>query len=526
MYKLGDIPRKSALSYPDREAIFFEGTRLTYKEFNDRVNRLANALTDKGFVQKERLAVLTENTFKFLEVYFAAGKLGMSVTPLNTRLSDDELIFIVNDSESCCLFVGEGYEKKGVDIIKALPKVRECIFFDEKVEGFIDYQEMNVNGFTSYEDMLDTASESEPEVEVEEDEMAILMYTGGTTGLPKGVMMSHRGIMTAIISANLSSKFTKEDTTCFVLPLFHVSFWPALTLLMVGGKVAINRKPAMENILKLIQDEKCTHINAVPTIYGWLLQVENIEQYDLSSLRSVMYAGSPFPTELLKQCLQKFGNILSQGYGMTEACGVTMLAEEDHVLEGEKSKLLVSAGKPSICAEVKIFDKQDNELKTGEIGEIVVKGRHVMMGYWKNPELTRKTLRGGWYHTGDMGYMDENGYLFLVDRKADMIVTGGENVYPKEVENVLYTHPAVAMAAVVSAPDKKWGERVQAAVVLKENKAATEEDLIEYCKKRLAGYKCPKAISFESSLPTTPVGKILRKDLKKKFWEGQERSIG
>ena len=526
MYTLGDIPRKSALSYPDREAIYFEGTRLTYREFNNRINRLANALTDKGFKHKDRLAVLTENTFKFLEVYFAAGKLGMSVTPLNTRLSNDELVFIVNDSESCCLFVGEGFEKKGIDILKAVPMVRECIFFDEKVEGFIDYQEMNVNGFTSYEEMLNTASESEPGVDVDEQEMAILMYTGGTTGLPKGVMMSHRGIMTAVISANLSSNFTKDDTTCFVLPLFHVSFWPALAVLMVGGKVAINRKPALEDILTLIQDEKCTHINAVPTIYGWLLQVESVDQYDLSSLRSVTYAGSPFPTELLKQCLKKFGNIISQGYGMTEACGVTALSEEDHVLEGEKSKLLISAGKPSICAEVKIFDKQDNEMKTGEIGEIVVKGKHVMMGYWKNPDLTQKTLRGGWYHTGDMGYVDENGYLFLVDRKADMIVTGGENVYPKEVENVLYTHPAVAMAAVVSAPDKKWGERVQAAVVLKENKTATEEELIEYCKKRLAGYKCPKAISFERSLPTTPVGKILRKDLKKKFWEGQERSIG
>ncbi|MBA3029632.1 MAG: long-chain-fatty-acid--CoA ligase [Desulfobacteraceae bacterium] len=526
MYTLGDIPRKTALSYPDREAIFFEGTRLTYKEFNHRINRLANALTDKGFKDKDRLAVLTDNTFKFLEVYFAAAKLGMSVTPLNTRLSNDEIIFIVNDSESSCLFVGEGYEKKGVEILKALPGVRECILLDDKVEGFIDYQEMKVNGFTNYEDMLNTASETEPTTVVDEEEMAILMYTGGTTGLPKGVMMSHRGIMTAIIAANLSSSFTKDDTTCFVLPLFHVSFWPALAVLMVGGKVAINRKPALENILKLIQDEKCTHINAVPTIYGWLLQIEDIDTYDLSSLRSVSYAGSPFPTEILKQCLQKFGNILSQGYGMTEACGVTRLSEEDHVLDGEKSELLTSAGKPSICAEVKIFDKQDNEMKIGEIGEIAVRGKHVMMGYWKNPELTRKALRGGWYHTGDMGYMDEKDYLFLVDRKADMIVTGGENVYPKEVENVLYTHPAVAMAAVVSAPDKKWGERVQAVVVLKENQSATEEEIIEFCKRKLAGYKCPKSITFENTLPTTPVGKILRKDLKKKFWEGQERSIG
>jgi long-chain acyl-CoA synthetase len=339
-------------------------------------------------------------------------------------------------------------------------------------------------------------------------------------------MMSHRNLMTAVLSATIAMGFTKEDATCFVLPLFHVSFWPALSALMVGGKVAINRKPDLNSILKLIQDEKCTHINAVPTLYGWLLQFADVDAYDLSSLHSITYAGSPMPIELLKQCIRKFGNILSQAYGMTEALGVSQLPEWDHFLEGEKSKLLSSAGKPSYCAEVKIFDEHDQPAKTGEIGEIVVRGKHVMLGYWKNPEMTQQALRGGWYHSGDMGYMDEDGYLYLVDRKADMIVTGGENVYPKEVEDVLYEHPAVSMAAVVSAPDKKWGERVQAVVVLKPGQSATEEEIINYCKKRLGGYKCPKAIEFWDSLPTTPIGKILRKDVKKKFWEGHERSIG
>jgi acyl-CoA synthetase (AMP-forming)/AMP-acid ligase II len=351
------------------------------------------------------------------------------------------------------------------------------------------------------------------------------MYTGGTTGLPKGVMMSHRNLMTAVLSATIALEFTRDDATCFVLPLFHVSFWPALCVLMVGGKVVINRKPDLNGILKLIQDEKCTHINAVPTLYGWLLQFADVDAYDLSSLRSISYAGSPMPIEILKQCIQKFGNIFSQAYGMTEALGVSQLAEADHHIEGERSRLLASAGKPILCAEVDIFDERDNPAQTGEIGEIVVRGKHVMNGYWKNPELTQQTLRGGWYHSGDMGYMDAEGYLYLVDRKADMIVTGGENVYPKEVEDVLYEHPAVSMAAVVSAPDAKWGERVQAVVVLKKDKSAAESELIDFCKERLGGYKCPKAIEFWDALPTTPVGKILRKDVKKKFWEGRERSI-
>jgi acyl-CoA synthetase (AMP-forming)/AMP-acid ligase II len=289
--------------------------------------------------------------------------------------------------------------------------------------------------------------------------------------------------------------------------------------------VVINRKPDLTGMLKLIQDEKCTHINAVPTLYGWMLQMPNVDAYDLSSLRLITYAGSPFPPELLKKCISKFGPIFEQAYGMTECIGGTFLLKEDHVLEGERSKLLSSAGKPIVNVDVCVKDKEDNTLPAGDIGEIAIRGKCMMMGYWKNPELTTQALRNGWYHTGDMGYIDEYGYLFLVDRKADMIVTGGENVYPKEVEDVLYQHPAVAMAAVVSAPDEKWGERVQAAVVLNPGQNATEADLIAYCKERLAGYKCPKVVEFWDTLPTTPVGKILRKDVKKKFWEGRDRSI-
>jgi acyl-CoA synthetase (AMP-forming)/AMP-acid ligase II len=295
---------------------------------------------------------------------------------------------------------------------------------------------------------------------------------------------------------------------------------------MVGGKVIINRRPDLKEIMRLIQDERCTHINAVPTLYGWILQSVDVDAYDLSSLRLATYGGSPFPPELLRQCIQKFGNIFAQGYGMTEALGGTFLMSADHVLNGERSRLLSSAGKEALCAEVRVVGGNGVPLKAGEIGEIAIRGKHVMMGYWRNPELTAQTLRGGWYHTGDMGYMDEDGYVFLVDRKADMIVTGGENVYPKETEDILYEHPAVAMAAVVSARDENWGERVQAVIVLKDGQSATEEELIAHCKERLAGYKCPKAVAFWDALPTTPLGKVLRKDIKKRFWEGEGRLIG
>jgi long-chain acyl-CoA synthetase len=517
MYTLGDIPRKGALHFPDKEAVVFEETRLGYAQLNCRINRLANALTRMGFTPGQRLAVLAENTHKYLEVYFAAAKLGMSTTPLNYRLSDDEIIHIVNDSEANGFFVGDGYEARTLNMRDRLLPIEAWIAFDGKSSEFM-----------AYEEILADAPETEPDVTVDETDLAVLMYTGGTTGLPKGVMLSHRNIMTGVINANLVSGITSSDATCFVLPLFHVSFWPAFCLLLAGGKVAVNRKPDLNEILRIIQDERCTHMNAVPTVYGWLLQFGNMDAYDLSSLKMLSYAGSPFPPEILKQCMEKFGPIFAQGYGATETAGgaISFLREEDHSLSGPKTGLLVSAGKAALCSEIRIADDKGLPLPDGEIGEITVKGKHVMMGYWKNPAQTKSALRDGWYHTGDMGFVDADGYLFMLDRKADMIVTGGENVYPKEVEDVLYEHPAVSMAAVVSAPDSKWGERVQAVVVLKTEQNVTESELIEFCKTRLGGYKCPKSVEFWESIPTTPIGKILRKDVKKKFWQGHERTIG
>lgn len=514
MYTLGDIPRYAARRFPARTAIVFEGARLTHKELNERVNRLGNALRALGIGKRDRLAILSENTHKYLEVYFAASKLGISVTPLNFRLADSEVIHIINDSESTVLFVGDGYEERVLEMTGSLPGIRKCITLDNKTAG-LDF----------YEDVLALSSTDEPGCDAAEEEMAILMYTGGTTGLPKGVMMSHRGLMSGIIGAALTFSFTKLDTTCFILPLFHVSFWPAFALLLVGGKVVIARKPDLSNTLKQIQDERCTHINAVPTIYNWILQLADPGAYDLSSLRIISYAGSPFPSEPLKQCIQAFGPKFEQVYAMTECIGGTFLPMEDHDPDGNRSHLLASAGKPTIGMEVAIAGVDGQPLPPGQTGEILLRGKCVMTGYWKNPEGSIAALRDGWYHTGDLGYMDEDGYIFLVDRKADMIVTGGENVYPKEVEDVLCQHPAVSMAAVVSAPDEKWGERVQAVVVLKASQTPGEEELIAHCKGRLAGYKCPKAIDFWDTLPITPVGKILRKDVKKKFWQGHERSI-
>ncbi|MBI5591645.1 MAG: long-chain-fatty-acid--CoA ligase [Deltaproteobacteria bacterium] len=516
MYVLGDVPKKGATLNPDKTAIVFENRRITFKELDERVNRLANAFIGLGCKKGDRLAILSENTHKYMEVYFAAAKAGMSVTPLNFRLSDTELAYIVNDSESVLFLAGDGYEGRSKTIKSQLKHINNYISLDNHAESHL-----------FYEDILRESSVDEPKVPVNENDMAILMYTGGTTGLPKGVMLSHRNILSAMYGLIISFTITRHDTECFILPLFHISLWPVLCVLMVGGTAVIIRRPDLQTLLQAIQKEKCTHIVLVPTLLNWILDLSNIDEFDLTSLRLITYAGSPMPAEILKKCISKFGNIFAQGYGLTEAAPlVTTLHSEDHFFDGPKAKLLMSVGKEGATVNVRVVDENDQPVNPGQVGEIVARGENIMMGYWKNPDLTTQALRGGWLHTGDLGTLDEEGYIYLVDRKADMIVTGGENVYPKETEDILYSHPAVFECAVVSAPDAKWGERVQAVVVLKNGCHVTEEEMITYCKQRLAGYKCPKKIDFWDDLPKTTVGKIKRKDVKKHFWEGCKKMVG
>jgi long-chain acyl-CoA synthetase len=506
MYTLADLPRRSAARHGPRTAVVFEDTRLTYHELNRRVNQATHALAELGLRLGERLTILSDNSARYLETYLAAAKLGASVTPLNTRLSDPELGYIVNDSEAVAIVAGDGYEARAAALLSSVPALRFGVSLDNDLAGF-----------TSYEQALAYAPESEPNPahEPAEDDLAVLMYTGGTTGAPKGVMLSHRNVMTAAIANAITLEFTKDDSTCFILPIFHVSWWPILSLLLVGGKVVINRTPDLGEILRLIQGEQCTHMNAVPTLYAWLTEAAPVD-YHPRSLRSLTYAGSPIATEVLKRAIDQFGPIFSEGYGATETAGgpITMFEAADHHLDGEDSRLLASAGKAAICSEIKIVDASDKTVDPGVIGEVCVRGKHIMVGYWKNPKLTKEALKGGWYHTGDLGYLDERGYLFLTDRKSDMIISGGENVYPNEVENVVYTHPGVLECSVVAAPDARWGEIVHAVVVARADAELGAEVIIDHCRQTLAGYKCPKRVTFVESLPKTAIGKISRKSVR------------
>ncbi len=513
---LGDISRAGAANLRGRTAIVFEDTRLSYTALDERVNRLASGLIALDLKPGSRIAVLAENTHKYIEVYLAAGKAGLVVTPINFRLSDSEITHIINDSEACAFFVGEGYEARARALAVDLTSVTHWIAFDGDTEGYLHYDAF-----------LRGSPTCDPGADVAEEDLAILMYTGGTTGLPKGVMLTHRNLLVSARGCAAGIGFRDDDVECYVLPLFHIAMWASLCTLMAGATLVIVRRADLEFILATIEKERCTHVNLVPTIVGWMLSLPNLDDFDLSSLRLITYAGSPMAPEILRTAIGRFGSMFAQGYGMTEAApAVSFLSEDDHVLDGPRSHLLASAGRAVPGVEVQVLGEDDEPLAPGQVGEIAVRGDNVMRGYWKQPELTAEALRGGWLHTGDMGALDEDGYIFLMDRKADMIVTGGENVYPKETEDALYEHPAVQECAVVSTPDPRWGEKVLAVVALKAGASADPEELIRHCKERLAGYKCPKAVEIWDELPKTPIGKILRRNIKRRFWPDSERKIG
>jgi acyl-CoA synthetase (AMP-forming)/AMP-acid ligase II len=517
MRVLGDIPRKNAKLYPDKVCVVFEDERSTWRQFNERINRLAHGLMGMGLSKGDHLAVLMENCPQYLELYFAAAKCGIPVVPLNFRLSLDELTHIMNHSDSVALAVGAEYVARTESLRPGLPAVRHYIAVDGPVEG-MQY----------YEDLISAGSPDEPSIEVDEDDMAILMYTGGTTGLPKGVMLSHRNILTSLMGILTGFSFELNDSTLFVLPLFHISLWAALVHLCLGASVVIVKRPDLGAILGLAQRERVTHVNMVPTLYAWLVNYPQLDKYDLSSIRFMSYAGSPMPVEVLRACIQRFGPILGQGYGLTEAAPlVSWLMPEDHVLDGppEKVRRLQSAGREAINVDVRVVDEDGRDVEPGQVGEIVVRGANVTAGYWKDPELTAETIVNGWLHTGDMATVDDEGYMYIVDRKHDMIISGGENIYPREIEEVLYRHPAVLEAAVVGVPDETWGEAVKAVVVLKPGQSATEQELIDFCKADLASYKKPRSVEFVAALPKTTIGKILRREVKKKYWEGRERLV-
>ena len=508
------ILEKARSLYGNKEAVICDQTRLTYNQFTDRVFALANFLKTKGVGIGDRIAILHQNSHEFMESYFATAQLGAALNPLNIRLTPGDMAYILKDSGASYLIASNRFEEK----------VGQILSMDTELEGVIwtgdGYQSASTN-FYSYEDILTRSDTTPLSYEFSEEQLAHLYYTSGTTGRPKGVMLSHKNVCLHALAAIAELKVTDHDHWIHVAPLFHLAdAWATFAITWVGGKHILMPDFDPESILYTIEQEKVTITNLVLTMLNALINDENVSSFDYSSLRALLSGGAPIAPELVKKIIQTFKCDYVQTYGMTETSPyLTLSILKDNLRlfpDEEQFKFKAKTGRPFMGVRVKVVREDGTEVSADdhEVGEIIVKGDIVTKGYWNLPEETEKSIKEGWLYTGDLAVVDSEGYLDIVDRKKDMIITGGENVYSIEVENVLYSHPAVLEAAVIGVPDHKWGEAVKAIVVLKPDQMITEEEMILFCKDHLAGYKAPKSVDFIDELPKTGSGKIFKKGLK------------
>jgi long-chain acyl-CoA synthetase len=515
-YKPGtwaDIIYRNALLLPHRDAFIFENKRITFSEYNTIVNKLINALFKMGCKQGDVIGILSWNCLEFAEVYGVTMKGGFIASPFNPRLKANELEFIINDSGAKTIFVGPELIDIANSLRSRLPKVKNFISFKDTVPGMV-----------GYDDILASNSGEEPDVQVDEDNPVCIIFTSGTTGIPRGALYTQRRFIedSKTLSIDMSLKIGHRRIQ--ITPLFHIAGNSHFrSTLYTGGCNIISKFFDAAETLRLIQDEKATHMDFVPTHLIAILNLPDFKKYDISSMEMLWYGASPMPLEVLKKGMKEFGPIFAQGYGQSESGpAICCLTKEDHNIldkpEAEQRKLS-SAGQPDIGVQVRIVDEEDNDVEPGKTGEIVVKSNHTMVEYLNKPEDTKIAFAHGWLHTGDLGHYDESGYIYIVDRKKDMVITGGENVYPREIEEVLYKHPAVQECAVIGVPDPYWVERVHAVIVLKKGQQATPEEIMAFCKKNMAGYKTPKSVECVEALPKNPAGKILKRELRDKYWK-------
>ena len=519
MMTVGDLLAKAAVRFPNHTAVVHQDTRLTTQKLLERVYRLGNALLSLGLKKGDRVAVLLNNCHQSVECFYGLACAGLVLVPMNSRYSAREHLYMLNDSDARAILLGNEFQ----EVIASILPEAHTVSWPICVTG------QDREGMLSYENLLAKASSQKPEIEIFDRDIINLRYTAGTTGQPKGVIHSHRSNVIVLYNNLMEGIHVEEgDAIALTGPVTHASGAMILPHIVRGAKVVILSGFDEQALLETIQKERITSLYLVPTMIVMLLAYPELKKYDLSSLENIRYGASPISPDVLKRAIEVFGNIFVQGYGLTEASmPLTLLLKEDHILDGTEKKLkrLSSIGREVNVAQVRIMNDDGKIVPPGQVGEIVVQSDQVMEGYWKNPDATAEALRGGWLHTRDMGYMDEDGYIYLVDRKDDMIVSGGFNIYPKEVEDVLYSHPAVLEAAVFGVPDEKWGEAVKGVVSLRQGMQVTEEEIIEHCRKHLAGYKKPKSVDFIKDLPKSPFGKIWRRKLKETYWQGRGRMI-
>ena len=514
---VGDLLTRAAKWYAHKTATVYEDTRLTYGDLNCRTNAVANALLAFGIKPQERIAIICQNSHHYLEVVFACAKIGAVATNLNWRLSAKELGVLLNHSDAKVIFFSKKYEHLLEQLRKELISDIRFVAIGGAIEGAMDY-----------ENLIGTHTAEEPDIRIADDDTVFQMYTSGTTGMPKGVMLTHRNVISHAVNTIIELQLQRDLVYLNILPLFHVAIYVPINCVFVGGTNVLLSDFEPGEVLATIEKERVTCIGCVPSIVKFLIEHPKFDQYDLSSLQLVSYAAAPMPVPLLKQAISKLKCDFAQVFGMTETSPVThILIPEEHAVEGPEYKVrrLGSVGRPIINVQSKVVDDQGNECPVGVVGEVVDAGDTIMKGYYKMPEATAETIKNGWLHTGDMGYLDEHGYLYLADRKKDMIISGGENIYPTEVEMCILQMDGIADVAVIGVPDKNWGELVKAIVVRKPGAAVTAEDVIEHCRASIAGYKKPKSVDFVEVLPRNAMGKIQKNILREPYWAGQERKI-
>lgn len=507
---------------PNATAVRYLGRSTSFAELGERVARLAGALKGLGLASGDCVAMLSRNSQRYIEYSLGVPWADGVLNPVNTRWSLVEIVYSLDDSDTRVLIVDDTFKDMGLAIAKQAKTLRHVIYAGdgETPEGMLGYEQ------------LLAVAEPVEDARRSGDQLLGIFYTGGTTGFPKGVMISQNNLAYASLASLSRGFFSDKAVFMHAMPMFHLADFSAMYgLLVTGGTHVILPAFSAEAALKTIIDDQVSELMLAPTMIQMLLDGRQanpaLAQVELSAIRRIVYGASPISPVLLDRACACFPNAeFTQGYGMTELTTAgTMLDAQYHCAEHQASGKMYSAGRPVNCVELRIVDGDDRELPRGQVGEIVVRGPTVMLGYWNKPEATAEALRNGWMHTGDGGYMDEDGFVHIVDRLKDMIVSGGENIYSAEVENALSSHPAVAQCAVIGIPCDKWGETVHAVIVLKPGASAGEDEMVAHCRTLIAGYKCPRSVEFRTALPLSGVGKILKNELRKPYWENRTRNI-
>jgi len=500
---IGNILTKSAHEFPDKVAIICDGKQVKYRELNSRVNQLTHGFLYSGIGKNSRIAILMYNSVELVEIYFALAKAGITGIPLNFRLTVPELYYIIEDSDATTLIIGEEFESTLDQLRPRLSKAKHFITVGkepQKVEEFYN--------------LYHNQSNREPDIKVKAEDESFIIYTSGTTGKPKGVILTHKNHIWNTINYTIAYQMEESDVELALTPMFHSSTMGRIFAYIFTGATFITSKrfdpvQAMELITKC----KVTSITQTPTMYAALLNLKDKDCYHTDTVKRIVTGAAPASPEMKGEIAQLFPRAgVFDLYGLTEASpGVTILKPNS------PPDKIASVGKPMMSVKIKIVGENGRELPSGETGEIVCRGPNVMKGYYNNSASTKEVLREGWLYTGDVGIIDRNGYLYLTGRKKELIVSGGDNIYPAEIETVLHRHPLILEAAVIGVPDEYWGESVKAIVVTKSGKAIDEQEVIEYCKSRLASYKKPKSVDFIDALPKNAAGKVMKDELLKRY---------